>query len=300
MDIRRLEIFCEVYRLRSYSLAARVLKLTQSAVSQQVKALEMDLGVNLFDSGDRSLPTAAGDFLSNEGARLMAAIEDIENGIRHVVGVGGGTVRLGMIDVAAIWLLPKVLGRFKKEYPQVKVDAVVKTSGELIELVDRHSLDFAMVVTGRIPDSLVREDIYADSIVAVVPSRSALNKKHLSVRDLRGEPLIVYPMSSHSRILVEDVFRKHGVVPTINMEMHYPAAILSLVQQGMGVGLLSELSTKEMRFKGQSVVPIDELKGARRIGLIHHKNRRLSPQAKALVEMIESTKGKDGGQARQS
>jgi len=286
MDIHRLQIFCEVYRQRNYSLAAKKLGLTQSAVSQQVKAFEEYLGVKLFDAKDRSDPTAAGSYLYNEGVRILAELEDVENGIRHVSGVGTGTVRFGMIDVAAIWLLPGVLGCFKAEYKRVKLEAVVKTSGELIEMVEQHALDFAMVVINEIPEALAARKVYSDSIVAVVPGRSPLNRKHISIRDLKGEPLILYPMSSHSRKLIEDVFRAGGIVPTVNMEMHYPAAILSLVQQGMGVGLISELSAKEMKLKGQVIVPIDELKGARHIGIVTNKGRRLSPQAKALVSMI--------------
>ncbi|MFH0800447.1 MAG: LysR family transcriptional regulator [Pseudomonadota bacterium] len=290
MDIRRLKLFCEVCRQGSYSLAAKKAGLTQSAVSQQVRALERDLGVALFDADDRSRPTAAGDFLFREGGRLLAQMDDVENGIRHVAGVGAGTVRFGMIDVAAIWLLPGVLTRFKEAYPQVKVEAVVKTSGELIELVERHAIDFAIVVTNRIPDSLVKKDIYEDSIVAVVPRRSHLNRRQISVRDLRGEPLILYPASSYSRMLIDDIFRANGVVPAVSMEMHYPAAILSLVRQGMGVGLVSELSAREMKLRGQAVVRIEELEGKREIGIVSHRGRRPSPQARELVKMIEKLK----------
>lgn len=290
MDLYKLKIFCEVYLKKNYSHAAGVLKLTQSAVSQQVRALEKELGISLFEKENRTLPTAAADYLFKEGMKILARIEDIKNGLFHVSGVGSGTVRFGMIDVAAIWLLPGVLKRFKKKHPHVKMEAVVKTSAELVELVERHELDFAIVVTNNVAESLNVKHIYQDSIVAVVPKGSSLNHKRLSVKELKGEPLIIYPMSSFSRMLVEDVFRKNGVVPTVNMEMHYPSAILSLVEQGMGVGLVSELSAKELRFGGASVVYINELKGARKIGIIAYKDRLLSPQAKALISMIEGVK----------
>jgi DNA-binding transcriptional LysR family regulator len=76
------------------------------------------------------------------------------------------------------------------------------------------------------------------------------------------------------------------------MEMHYPAAICSLVQQGMGIGLLSKISADENAMEGQRVVSISELAGARQIGIIVHKRRRLSPQSKALIEMILRTSRK--------
>ena len=286
MDLNRLKIFCEVYRHKSYSLAAKKVSLTQSAISQQIKTLENELNVKLFDLKERSRPTSAGDYLYKEGVRLIAQVEDIENGIKHVSGVGGGNVRFGMIDVAAIHLMPKVLGKFKDAHSNVKLDAVVKTSGELIDMVERYELDFAVVVTNDAPETLVRKDIYSDSIVAVVKKNSPLDRKHISVKMLKGEPLILYPQFSHSRQLIEGVFRKNGIVPTVSMEMHYPAAILSLVEQGMGVGLISALSAKEINLKGESVVLIDELKGARKIGIVFHKGRRPSPQTQALIGLV--------------
>ena len=74
MDIQRLKVFCEVYRQGGYSPAARKLGLTQSAVSQQVRALERELGVGLFDEVHRNRPTAAGDYLFDEGSLILAAM----------------------------------------------------------------------------------------------------------------------------------------------------------------------------------------------------------------------------------
>lgn len=291
MDAQRLKIFCEVYRQRGFSPAAKKLGLTQSAVSQQVRALEKELGVLLFDAVHRNTPTGAGDFLFREGSLILATTDDIKRGIAHMTGVGGGDVRFGMIDVAAIEFMPGVLSSFKRTYPQIKVEAVVKTSGELMEMVEQHELDFALTVTNRLPDHLESRTIYRDSIVAIVRSRSRLCKKKLFAKDLRGEPLILYPKSSHTRMLIDEVFRKAGIVPTVNMEMHYPAAICSLVQQGMGTGLISALSVGGSKLRGQAVVPIAELKNARTIGVVSHRRRKLTPQAGALIDTIVRIRG---------
>ena len=287
MDIQRLKIFCEVYRQGGFSPAARKLGLTQSAVSQQVRALERELGVALFDEVHRNRPTAAGDYLYKEGTLILASAADVRQGVRQAAGVGGGKVRFGMIDVAAIEFMPKVLSKFKKDYPRIEVEAVVRPSGELVSMVEDHGLDFVLAVTNRLPEGLAAETIYTDSIVAVVPARSAYARKSISVMDLKGEPLILYPVSSHSRILIDDIFRANGVVPTVIMEMHYPAAICSLVQQGMGIGLISELSAGNSKLRGQAIVKVRELEGARYIGIVTHRKRRLSPQARALMETIK-------------
>jgi len=286
MDIRKLQIFCEVYRRGGFSQAAKRLGLTQSAVSQQIKALESELEVSLFDPESRATPTASGDYLMKESELLLAQLGDIRNGVKDAAGVGRGTVRFGMIDVAAISLMPKVFKIFKSKQPTIKLDAVVKATGELIGMLDVHQLDFAVAVMNNATDSFECRSVYSDSIVAIVPKGSPLDGEKISIEDLKGEPLILYPPSSHSRRVIEDVFRSTGVVPTVNMEMHYPAAICSLVQQGMGVGLISKLSAIESKMRGQSIVAIEELSDVRQIGIIWHRRRKLSPQAKALITMI--------------
>jgi DNA-binding transcriptional LysR family regulator len=286
MDFQRLRIFCEVYRLRSYSQAARRLHLTQSAVSQQMRALERELTVELFESASRTFPTAAGDVLFKEAGLILAEIEDLRRGVLAAAGSGAGVVRLGMIDVAAVDLLPRALARFRREHPQIKVEAVVKTSGELLEMVERGELDVAVAVINRVPAVMSVRELRTDHIVAIVPRGSPLKRRELKLRDLRGQPLILYPGSSLTRQVIEEAFRARGIVPAVNMEMHYPAAICSMVRQGMGVGLLSELSAREHRLRGQEVVLIHELRGALKLGLVTHVRRRLAPQVHALMGAI--------------
>jgi len=286
MDVRRLKIFCEVYKQRGYSTAARKLSLTQSAVSQQIKTLETEIGTALFHEGERSMPTAAGDYLFGEAVLILAHIDDMLAGVRSAGGVGGGRVRFGMIDVAAIELMPKVLKSFKRDYPDVELESDVRTSGELIERVLSNELDCAVVVVNRLEDGLESRTIYEDSITAIVPEGSHLAKKEISIADLKGEPLILYPAASHSRILIDEIFSEVGIVPAVSMEVHYPAAIISLVAEGMGVGLISELSARRERLDNTRIVPIRELRGVRRIGVVTNARRRLTPQAKAFVEVV--------------
>ncbi|HPW45416.1 MAG TPA: LysR family transcriptional regulator [bacterium] len=286
MDIRKLEIFCEVYRQKGFSQAARKLGLTQSAVSQQIKGLESEIGVLLFDADDRSHPTAAGEYLSVEGGRIIAEISDLVKGVQAAGGIASGQIRFGMIDVAAIWIMPKVLKNFQNEHKNIRLDAVVRATGELVDLVMAHQIEFAVVVSDGLPDALEIRKIYADSIVAIVPKKFDDKGGVISVKDLKGEPLILYPPASHSRTIIDEAFRRNGMVPTVSMEMHYPAAICSLVDQGMGIGLISELSAKESRLEGQKIVKIEELIEARGIGVVWDKRRRLSPQARALISML--------------
>lgn len=284
MDIPALKIFCEVYKQKGFSKASEKLSLTQSAVSQRVKALEIELGVPLFDDANRNCPTAAADYLFEEASLLLAQVEAMKNGVLSASGLGSGSVKFGMIDVVAINLMPKVLKTFSQKYPKVRLEASVKATGELVEMLARNEIDFAVAVTNNVRPPFEKNDIFDDSIVAVLPAGPRPNKKIYSIEDLKGEPLILYPETSHTRQVIEDKFKALGIVPTIRMEMHYPAAICSLVEQGMGIGLISRLSAEENKLKNQYILPIRELSGIRKIGVIRHQKRRLSPQARALIE----------------
>ncbi|MFH1652907.1 MAG: LysR family transcriptional regulator [Pseudomonadota bacterium] len=289
--IYRLNIFRCVYEERGFSLAAKRLGLTQSAVSQQVKLLEEELDVKLFEQNDRSNPTNAGDYLYKKSGLLLTLFDDLKSDMMSLEGKIKGRTKFGMIDVAAISLLPKILKKFKLKFPDVQMEAEVKPSGELIRLVDDYRLDFCVAVAYDLEEHLEKRVLYRDSIVAMVNRNSPMTKqKQISIKNLKGEPLILYPASSYSRKLIEDTFRSKGIIPTIAMEMHYPAAIISLVEQGMGVGLLSELSASGEKLKGEKMIRIKELKESRDVAIVYRKDRELSPQAKTLIDMILNEK----------
>jgi len=284
MDLQKLKIFRTLYEERSYTKAARQLGLSQSAVSQHIKVFEEILGVKLFDAQKRTFPTAAADYLYQEGVKLLALARDLENSVKQIEGVGKGDVRFGMIDVAAIEFAPEILASFRKKHPHVEVTAFVKPSGEIIDDVSQNKLDFGLVVCHDLPENVKAHILYHDSIVAVVPLKSSLAKqKEISVRDLKAEPLILYPASSLSRDLIEAAFQKKRLRPQVAMEMHYPEAMLSLVDKGVGIALMSALSAKRSALKGHKILSIRELKNSRNIGLITKHQRHLSPQALAFI-----------------
>lgn len=288
--IYQLRIFCCVYEKKGFSEAAKSLGLTQSAVSQQIKTLEGELGVLLFDPSDRKRPTSEGDFLFKESFKLLSEIDYIKSSVKNLKRVESGKIKFGMIDTAATGLLPKILKRFKQKYCGVELEALVRPSGELVKSVENYQLDFCVAVCHDLSTSLRAKVFYRDSIVAVTPHKSPLAKRStISIRELKGEPLILYPIGSYSRSLVENIMRAKGIVPTVAMEMHYPAAIISLVAQGMGIGLLSQLSVSEERLHGQKVLRVSEFVEKREIAVVYQKHRRLSPQADAVIDMITSS-----------
>ena len=285
----RLQVFRAVYEEGGFSKAARRLGLTQSAVSQQIRALEDEFQVALFGEKKRSDPTKAGDYLYHESGRLIASLEDIKRSLLALKGEMKGRVEFGMIDVAAIGLLPNILKKYKQLHPDVDLSAKVRPSGELLAMVEDFSLDFCVAVAHQVGEAFESRSVYKDSIVAIVNKKSPLvNKKEITIDELKGEPLIVYPGASHSRKLIEEHFKGKGIVPTIAMEMHYPAAIISLVSQGMGIGLISELSAGQERLRGLKIVRVKDFEKIREISCLYLKDRRLAPQSKKLIDMIAS------------
>ena len=293
LDLHSVEVFREVYLERSYTKAARKLHMTQSAVSQQVKKLEEHLTVQLFDQQDRVQPTLAGDYFFQETGQLLGQVHDTINQLKTLEGIGSGLVKYGMIDVVAIELLPRILSGYRRKHPLVKLASVVKTSRELIELVQHHELDFAVVVMNDLPEDVLGEKLYDDSFIAVVPPASDLAyRSKLHLRDLAQQELILYPEGSLSRQLIDFAFAKIGVSANVSMEMHYPEAMESLVAQGLGVAIMSELSVRQKMLPARCYKPLSELKKQRRLGIVRHRRRRLSLQAESFMnELAQLKKG---------
>ncbi|MBU4483826.1 LysR family transcriptional regulator, partial [bacterium] len=200
--IYQFQIFRAVYEEGGFSKGSKRLGLTQSAVSQQIKSLEENLKTPLFNENDRSTPSLAGEFLYRESGKILAGIEDIKNGISNLKNIIRGKITFGMIDVAAISLLPKTLKLFKNKFPEVQMEAKVKPSGELMQMVDNYQLDFCISVIHNLMSDHEFNVIYKDSIVAVVEKNSPIaKKKEVCIDDLKGEPLILYPSASYSRKL---------------------------------------------------------------------------------------------------
>jgi LysR family transcriptional regulator, low CO2-responsive transcriptional regulator len=237
---RQLRTLHTVAKLGSVSRAAEELRLTQPAVSLQIRLLEDGAGTPLLQRVGRGIQlTAAGEIL----ARYALEILDLWNGaaddLAALQGEQGGTLRIGAITTAE-YLIPPFLVRFTEQRPQVKVQLKVGNRADIIRMLATHEIDLAIM--GSAPRELrTSATPFAKHPMAFVasPSHPLMKKKRLSLDDLKSANMFVRERGSGTRSTVENLFKQEGHKLHIGSELSSNEAIKQLVEAGLGISFLS-------------------------------------------------------------
>ncbi|MCE7893222.1 MAG: LysR family transcriptional regulator [Sorangiineae bacterium PRO1] len=257
----------------TFTQAARAAHLTQPALSVSVRRLEQAFGARLLDRGRHGAElTAAGREVASRARVALSAIEDARRAVAELEGLDKGVVRLGAGATTATYLLPSLLGRFRKRHPGVRIVLRELTRDEALDQLESGGLDIA-VLTG--PDGEHWRD---DAFVLVAAP---------GVR-LEGAPFLTFPKGTVTREMLDRHFPEADIV----MELGSIAAIKGHVAEGIGVALISRAAITRDLAIGRLVqlrhpaTPIP-----RQLVLCHRGALRLPPAAAALRELMLSVRG---------
>jgi len=292
---RQLKALHTVAKLGSVSGAAEELRLTQPAVSLQIRLLEDAAGAPLLQRVGRGVQlTAAGEIL----ARYALEILDLWNGaaddLAALHGEQGGTLRMGAITTAE-YLIPPFLVRFTEARPQVKVQFKVGNRADIIRMLATHEIDLA--VMGSPPRELrTVATVFAKHPMAFVasPSHALMKKKRLTLGDLESANLFVRERGSGTRSTVENLFRQAGHKLHIGSELSSNEAIKQLVEAGLGISFLS-LHACSLEFQAGllALLPLPDNPIERDWYVMHVSDKRLPHVASLFRDFLieEGTKG---------
>jgi DNA-binding transcriptional LysR family regulator len=243
MDTRQLAAFCEVVERRSFSDAASRLGVTQPAVSQQVRALEQRLGVQLLDrSGRRVEPTEAGLRLYRGAQRMLAVEEQLLDELARPGAPLRGALELGASTGPAAIVLPILLCEFQRANPGLRVGLSVSDTQSVVELVADRRLELGIVGAARRHRSVAFEPFFRDEVILACPPGHPFAGRTVRLDELPKGPLILMQQGAGVRQMVEDELRKSGTrlrdleVP---LELGLQESVRSAVQGGFGVGFIS-------------------------------------------------------------
>jgi DNA-binding transcriptional LysR family regulator len=247
MLIAQLEAFLAVAEQRSVSRAARLLYLTQPALSARLRNLERDLGAELFDRTPTGVRlTEAGHAFRPFAQRALQTVADGRRVLTELVsGDGGGRLVLGAAPAASTYLLPALVRRFQDAYPEVQIIVLTGHSEEVLELVLRERVQLGIVRELGHPD-IVTVPISVDEVVLVVrPDHGFAAREAIGVEELDGARLIMFDRTTSYHELTTPFFRETGVVPKALMEVDNVEAAKKLVQQGLGAAMLPRSAVAE-------------------------------------------------------
>ncbi|NDU85919.1 MAG: LysR family transcriptional regulator [Ferrovum sp.] len=285
---RQLQIFESVARLLSFSRASEELHLTQPAVSMQIKQLEDVVGVPLFEQmGKRVFLTHAGEELYPHTRAIARQMKDAKEALESLREGIGGRLDIAIISTAK-YFAPALLSRFCEQYPTVQLKLSVSNRAGIVRQLLHNEVD--LVIMGQPPEEMgvVMEPFARNAHIIVAPPHHPLTQKAVvTVTELAREAFLMREKGSGTRQLLERFLLSHGVEVQPRMEMSSNETIKQAAIAGMGIAFLSEHTvTLELETERLKVLPVAGLPIVRDWNLVHHRDKRLSPVARAFKAFL--------------
>lgn len=248
MENFRLKVFRTVAGSLNFRKASEELFITQPAVTQQIKALEEELGVSLFDrSGGKVSLTESGTVLAGYAARLKTLSDEAAQAVAEVSGTGIDELRVGASQTIGQYLLPNLLAGFRKEFPRVALSGMSGNTDHILLALTENRIDLALV-EGPAPRSGVKaEPFMEDHMVLVVPPDHEWAGQEIISAELGSAEFVTREHGSGSRRVVEDALQKAGLqlkhLHTI-MTLDTTEGLLSAVEAGLGIAFVSRWAVR--------------------------------------------------------
>jgi len=287
LENARLTVFRAVARHLSFRKAAEEIYLTQPAVSLQIKALEEDLGVQLFDrTGSRVALTAAGRVLLENAEHAHDLLMSAEHNIAALSGELAGQLALGASTTIAQYLLPRMLGEFLREHPQVQLSLVSGNTERIVDALVKHEIALGFIEGPSRSKDVKEEPFLVDELVLIVPAAHEwAERERIATNELALAPLLMREHGSGTRHVVEMALESHGLRPAslaIAMELDSTEAIKSAVEAGLGVGFVSRWAIAKDARTGTNfrIVEVDRIRVRREFLMV----LPTGPQPQGLVQ----------------
>jgi DNA-binding transcriptional LysR family regulator len=300
MDISQLEVFLAVAREGSFSRAADKLYRTQSAVSQAIRKLEVEIGEALFDRSSRDgLLTDAGRVLQEYAERLLNLRDNAKEALSELRELQKGRLVVSANEFTALYLL-RVLAEFGRLHPAIRIMVQRSLGSQIPDDVLRHKCEFGVLTYDPQDPELASVVVYSDELTFVVPPKHPLAREsRVSIRQLGAESFVAHIVSSPYREKVIQAFRKYKTPLHMGVELPTLQAIKRFVAMGNGVAFLPEISVEDEIARGDLVrIPVQELNVHRKLRLIYRKSATLSHAGQAFLKIAESVAHAQGGRYR--
>ena len=305
VDLHLLEIFCHVFRERSFSRAARNLGLTQPTVSLHIRQFERAVGTPLFNRLGREIePTAAGRFLYQHGSAILVLKRHLREKMAEFLNRVEGDLLIGASSMPGEYLLPPIIAVFQRDHPAVCAHLRISDTAATIADLKHGAVELGVVGARTDDRDLVFEPLASDSLVLIVPpTQEWQQREQLSLRELRQLPLIVREVGSGTRSSLERALTARGLELTqfrVNAEFGSTTAIKRAVAGGHGVSFVPGLAiAAELAAAALRVVRVVGLGSiTRTYHTVRSRRRALSPLTAAFMRHLDAQRQAGGRERR--
>jgi DNA-binding transcriptional LysR family regulator len=290
VTLRQLRVFEAVARHLSYTKASRELHLTQPAVSMQVRQLEDELGLPLFEKlGKQTELTEAGRELYQYSRGINRALQEMEEVMESLKGVSRGRLNIAVASTVN-YFAPRLLAVFHQRYPGINLRLDVTNRESLVRALEANAVD--LVLMGLPPEEVeVESEAFMPNPLVVIapPDHPLAAERAIPLDRLASEIFVIREPGSGTRLAMERFFAERGIAPRHGMQMTRNEAIKQSVRAGLGLSVVSlhtielELETGRLRVLDVEGFPLE-----RQWHLVYRKGKRLSPAARAFRDFVVS------------
>lgn len=299
LDSRQLHAFAALARRGSFTLAAKDLFLTQSAVSHAIKALEDDVGCRLLDRvGRRVLLTQAGEQFLRHTEKILREMETAREGLDQLAKWGHGRLRVGASTTACQHILPTVLREFRQRYPKCEIRIEPGDHGQQLDRLRSGQVELAIVLEPPVRTMMefTFVPLFQDEMRFIVaPAHRWAHSDGPPRESIESETLVLYNKSSQTFRMVNEYFREERIALNNVIELGSMEAIKELVKIGIGAGVLAPwIARTELESGALVSLPLGTRKLRRRWGVAHLKGRRLALAEETFVGLCVTASGELG------
>jgi len=290
MELIQLRYFVTIAETMSFTNAARVLHVSQPALSYQMKRLEDELGTQLFDRRSRKIAfTPDGDVFLPLAQTILLRADEAVRILEEHLGVEVGDIRIGCNPSVSIYLVPRVLTQFRRDYPRVRVEVVEGGDGDLQELVQRGAVEFAIVTAPGAPQTLDVIPLGSERLFVIVPGNHRFaDRSSLDLAALANDDFVLASNMFNVTTQTIDACRRAGFEPRVAYRASSIEAVKSLVRHGLGVSISPQISLGGAAGEGLCIIEVGEGLG-RELNLIVGKDRSITRAASALMALMRTS-----------
>jgi len=290
MQIESLKVFCDLTETESFTKAAQINGVTQSAVSQQISSLERLFKSLLIERSKKKFRlTREGQVLYDFSKQIIATYEGLHSKLQEIKDIVSGTIRVSTIYSIGLHDLPPYVKKFLKAYPTVNIHVEYRRANQVYEDVTGNVVDLGLVAYPTKDSKLEILPIKKDPMVLITHPNHPLGKvKSVKLRTLGGQKFIGFDPDIPTRKAIDKVLREHDVDVQHVMEFDNIETVKRAVEIDAGIAIVPQGTIiQELQKQTLASVPIDDAEMYRPLAAVYKKNKVLSPAMKQFLAILK-------------
>ncbi len=289
MELRQLRYLLAIVEDANFTRAAERVFVSQSALSQQIQALEQEVGATLLDRSKRGVRlTAAGEVLHHHAQRVLQELEQAQVAIQELEGLQRGELRVGVVQTVNDYFMPSLAAAFAHKHPHIRLFVEELSSDEIEARLESGVLQIGM---GFLPASsavIATQPLFDEELALILRADHPLaHHSRVSVSQLDGLPMVLLSNTFCTRRLWEENARLAAAQPQVVMEMNTVGSILAVVEKtGLATILPASIIAEERSSQLTSVALYDPTP-SRQVGLMWHKDNYLCSASRAFIALAQ-------------